>query len=129
VDTELERAIASFNRAQYLEAGELFERAISSSNPEIKELVAALTQISAALHLRLERSGRQSCINLLSQAMLILEDLGPSRGGIDVERLFEEIASYTDELRASPRYERDGLKRRARLFLERRLIPKIRLTP
>jgi tetratricopeptide (TPR) repeat protein len=84
VDTELERAIASFNRAQYLEAGELFERAISSSNPEIKELVAALTQISAALHLRLERSGRQSCINLLSQAMLILEDLGPSRGGIDV---------------------------------------------
>lgn len=127
MNAELERAIASFNRAEYLEAGELFESATRSSSPELKELLDALTRISAALHLRLERSGRQSCINLLSHAMLLLEDLRPSRGGIDVGQLFDEINSYTDELRETPRDEPDGLKRRARLFLERRRRPKIRL--
>ena len=127
MNAELELAIGRFNRAEYLEAGELFETMTRSSGPELKELLDALTRISAALHLRLERSGRQSCINLLSQAMLSLEDLKPSRAGIDVAKLFDEINSYTEELRATPRDEGDGLKRRARLFLERRRRPKIRL--
>ena len=127
MNTEFELAIGRFNRAEYLEAGELFETMTHSSAPELKELLDALTRISAALHLRLERSGRQSCINLLSQAMLLLEDLKPSRGGIDVTKLFDEINLFTDELRATPRDEANGLKRRARLFLERRRRPKIRL--
>ena len=57
--------------------------------------------------------------------MLSLDDMKPSRGGIDVERLCAELAAYTEEIRLSPRAERDGLKHRARIFLERRRAPKI----
>ena len=61
----------------------------------------------------------------MSQAMLTLDDMKPTRGGVDVERLYEELAAYTAEVRATPRDERDGLKHRARIFLERRRAPKI----
>jgi hypothetical protein len=37
----------------------------------------------------------------------------PARAGVDVERLCAELAAYTDEVRATPRDERDGLKHRA----------------
>jgi hypothetical protein len=50
-----------------------------------------------------------------------------TRRGIDVERLCAELAAYTEEVRATPRSERDGLKHRARIFLERRRAPKINL--
>jgi hypothetical protein len=93
----------------------------------LKDLASALNRIAAALHLRLERGGRQSSINLLSQAMLALDDMKPTRRGIDVERLCAELAAYTEEVRATPRSERDGLKHRARIFLERRRAPKINL--
>jgi hypothetical protein len=122
-----ESAIAAFNRGDYLAAGELFEQLAAAADDELKGLAGALTRIAAALHLRLEHGGRQSCINLLSQAMLMLDDLRPARAGLDLERLYSEISAFTDDLRASPRDERDGIKRRARIFLERRRSPKIGL--
>ncbi len=125
----IDDAIASFNRGEYFEAAEKFELAARSvdNDNDLKDLAGALNRIAAALHLRFERGGRQSSINLLSQAMLVLDDLKPARGGIDVERLCAELAAYTEEMRASPRSERDGLKHRARIFLERRRAPKINM--
>ncbi len=123
----IDDAIAAFNRSEYFEAAEMFELAARAGDGELKDLAVALNRIAAALHLRFERGGRQSSINLLSQAMLSLDDMRPSRGGINVERLYAELAAYTEEMRASPRAERDGLKHRARMFLERRRAPKINL--
>ena len=116
---------AAFNRGEYFASAEMFELAARSADNDLKALIIALNRIAAALHLRFERGGRQSSINLLSQAMLSLDDLKPTRAGIDVERLCAELAAYTEEIRSSPRSERDGLKHRARIFLERRRAPKI----
>ena len=127
--TAIDEAIEAFNRGEYFDAAEKFEVVTRSADKdgELKDLASALNRIAAALHLCFERGGRQSSINLLSQAMLALDDMKPARRGIDVERLCEELAAYTEEVRATPRSERDGLKHRARIFLERRRAPKINL--
>jgi hypothetical protein len=121
----IDDAIAAFNRGAYFEAAEMFETVSHNAEDEWKGLIAAFNQIAAALHLRFERGGRQASINLMSQAMLALDDMKPARAGVDVERLCTELAAYTEEVRATPRDERDGLKHRARIFLERRRAPKI----
>jgi len=120
-------AIAAFNRGAYFEAAEMFETAAHAAgiDDDLKALFMALNQIAAAFHLRFERGGRQASINLMSQAMIALDDMKPARHGLDVERLCAELAAYTEEVRATPRDERDGLKHRARIFLERRRAPKI----
>jgi predicted metal-dependent hydrolase len=123
----MEDAIAAFNRGAYFEAAEMFEALARAAarDDQLKGLIVAFNQIAAAFHLRFERGGRQASINLMSQAMIALDDMKPERGGIDVERLCAELAAYTEEVRATPRDERDGLKHRARIFLERRRAPKI----
>ena len=120
-------AIAAFNRGAYFDAAEMFETAAHAAgiDNDAKALSVAFNQIAAALHMRFERGGRQASINLMSQAMLALDDLKPARGGVDVERLCAEIAAFTEEVRAAPRDERHGLKHRARIFLERRRAPRI----
>jgi hypothetical protein len=127
LEAKFDAAIEAFNRGEYFDAAEKFELATRSADKdgELKDLASALNRIAAALHLRFERGGRQSSINLLSQAMLALDDMKPARRGIDVERLCAELAAFTEEVRATPRSERDGLKHRARIFLERRRAPKI----
>lgn len=121
-----EDAVAAFNRGDYFAAAEMFENAAAQGDDEVKDLVGALNRVATALHLRLERGGRQAAINLLSQAMLSLDALKPARGGIDVELLFAEVSAYTEEIRATSKDERDGIKHRTRLFLERRRAPKIK---
>jgi predicted metal-dependent hydrolase len=121
----LDGAIDAYNRGEYFDAAEKFEAAARDADAESQALIAALNRIAAALHLRFERGGRQSAINLMSQAMLALDDMKPTREGIDIERLCDELAAYIEEVRASPRDEREGLKYRGRMFLERRRAPKI----
>ena len=123
---DLERAIAAFNRSEYFDAAEMFENSLRAiDDAELKAVANALNQISAALHLRFERGGRQASINLMSQAMLALDDMKPVRAGIDIERLYDEVSALVAEIRTAPRDERDGLKHRARIFLERRRAPRI----
>ena len=126
--SKFDDAIAAFNRGEYFDAAEMFELSLPKVDPEQKDLVAVLNRIAAAMHMRFERGGRQSAINLMSQAMLMLEDLKPERGGIDTGRLFDEVYAFTEEIRAAPRDEKSGLKHRARIFLERRRAPKINRT-
>jgi len=121
----LNDAIARFNRGDYFDAAEMFEIMGRDAAPELKSMIDAFNRIAAALHLRFERGGRQAAINLLSQAMLALDDLRPEHAGLDVERLWNELQAYAEEVRATPRNENTGLKHRTRLFLERRRAPKI----
>jgi hypothetical protein len=123
---DFEHAIAAFNRGEYFDAAEGFENSLRAiDDADLKAVVNALNQISAGLHLRFERGGRQASINLMSQAMLALDDLKPARAGIDIARLYDEVSALVAEIRAAPRDERDGLKHRARIFLERRRAPTI----
>ena len=128
VNSSLDDGVAAFNRGEYFDAAELFEKSAVAIDPDLKDLAGALNRIAAAMHLRFERGGRQATVNLLSQAMLTLDDMKPARGGIDTARLFDEIYAFTEEIRAAPRDERSGLKHRARIFLERRRAPKINRT-
>ncbi|MFZ1888580.1 MAG: hypothetical protein WAU33_11145 [Candidatus Binataceae bacterium] len=126
---DFERAIAAFNRGEYFDAAEGFENSLRAiDDDDLKAVANALNQIAAGLHLRFERGGRQASINLMSQAMLALDDMKPVRAGLDIERLCDEVSALVAEIRAAPRDERDGLKRRARIFLERRRAPKINRT-
>jgi hypothetical protein len=128
MDGEFDLAIAAFNRGHYFEAAERFERVLGGDHSDARELAGALGRVAAALHLRFERGGRQAAVNLLSQALLVLEDACPTRAGIDLARLCSELTAMTDEIRASPREEREGLRYRARLFVERRRAPQIHRT-
>lgn len=122
----LRQAIETFNRGDYFAASEQFENVGNGATESLKEMTGALHRVAAALHLRFARGGRQAAINLLSHAMMSLDELRPSHAGIDVERLYNELAAYTDEIRSSPReYEAGALRHRARLFVERRRAPKI----
>lgn len=126
---DLQAAIARFNQGDYFAAGESFETLAANSAAEAKALPEALNRIAAGLHLRFERGGRQAAINLLSQALIVLEDFRPARAGIDVDRLYEDINSFVGVVRSSPRDESAGLKHRARLMLERRRAPRINAIP
>jgi len=126
MDGEFDLAIAAFNLGHYFEAAERFEHALGGAGSEAQEVAGALGRAAAALHLRFERGGRQAAINLLSQALLTLEDFRPVRAGIDLELLCTELTAMADEIRASPREEREGLRYSARLFVERRRAPKIK---
>lgn len=124
-DIDIERAIEVFNRGEYFAAAEAFEYARVDAEPEIKELIGALNRIAAALHLRFERGGYRGALNLLSQALMTLEDFRPARAGIDIERLCAEVGAFAEELRAAPGGESEGLRYRVRIFVERRRTPKI----
>lgn len=126
MNDQLKRAIETFNRADYMAAGEQFELLARAADPDLKELVEALCRLAAALHLRRERGGRQGPLNLLSQAMLAIDEMRPARGGVDLARLYDELSAYTDDLRAARR-ERRGLADRARRFIEARRAPRITL--
>jgi hypothetical protein len=128
VNSSLDAAIDEFNRGDYFKAAELFEGAAAEADDHAKPLVLALNRIAAGFHLRFERGGRQAAINLFSQAMLALDEMRPARDGIDIdiEQLYNELFAYTEEIRATPKDERDGMKHRARIFLERRRAPKIK---
>ncbi len=125
MNTKLQEAIETFNRGDYFAASEQFEYAGVEVEDDLKALAGALNRIAAGLHLRFERGVRQATVNLLSQAMLLLDEMGPECGGVNVERLYAEVSAYTEEVRATPRDERFGLKHRARLFVERRRAPRI----
>jgi predicted metal-dependent hydrolase len=119
-------AIEAFNRGDYFAASEQFEYAGHDASEPLQEVIGALHRIAAGLHLRFARGGRQATINLLSHAMMSLDELRPAHAGIDVERLYNELSAFTDEIRSSPgEFQAGALRHRTRIFVERRRAPKI----
>jgi predicted metal-dependent hydrolase len=126
MNPRLKEAIALFNRGNYFAASEHLEQLAGDVEPPLKDAVVALNRIAAALHLRFERGLRQGPINLLSQALFSLEDLGLECEGINLESLRTEVSDFVEQIRASGR-ESSGLRHRAQLFAARRRAPRIRL--
>ncbi|MGH7947635.1 MAG: DUF309 domain-containing protein [Candidatus Binataceae bacterium] len=121
------RAIELFNRGDYFAAAEHFETALRSADSDLKDLASALNRVAAALHLRFSHGARQGAINLLSQALLALDELKPARAGVDVDRLYADIDSFKEQVRATPKDQLVGIRHRARIYFERRHAPRIHL--
>jgi predicted metal-dependent hydrolase len=113
----LGRGVRLFNLGRYLAAHEIWEEAWRAAAEEDRGFFEALVQLAAGLHLRTKRGGTRGAEHLLSQALATLEDVGPTRHGLDVARLVTEFGAYVDWVRE--------IKRPHKL-LDGRRIPRLR---
>ena len=115
-----ERGVALFNRRAYFESHEVWEEIWQQTAEEReKAFLGALIQIAAGLHLRFERGGGRGTRNLLVQALQTLEGYRPSFSGVDVDRLYGELATYAERVEEKKESEAG--------WLDRWLAPRIRL--
>jgi predicted metal-dependent hydrolase len=101
-DDRLGRGIDLFNRRDFFASHELFEELWREAADEDRPLYEALVQLATAFHLRFNRGGQRGTVNLLTQALLRLDDLRPAARGIDTAVLYEEVSGYVERLRAEP---------------------------
>jgi predicted metal-dependent hydrolase len=118
MDPRLEQAIDLFNRREYFDCQEFFERVWQESEGDDKKLLESLMQLAVALHLFFNRGGGKGTTGLLQRCLLGLDDFGPTHLGVDVQSLIAEVGVYLDDLKASD-------ARAPRLF-ERWRVPKIK---
>jgi predicted metal-dependent hydrolase len=114
-----EKGVLLFNRRAYFESHEVWEELWPGAPERDQKFLGALIQVAAGLHLRFERGGGRGPRNLLVQAMTTLEDYRPGHLGVDVDRFFAELSSYTERL--------EEQKEKAAGWIDRWLAPKIRL--
>jgi len=108
---EFDKGVTLFNRRAYFESHEAWEELWRSAGERDKKFLGALIQMAAALHLRFERGGGRGTRNLLVQALAALEDYRPEHLGIDVERLYGELATYAERVEARKEAEAGWLDR------------------
>lgn len=118
MNEDFDRGVALFNRRAYFESHEAWEGLWRVAPEPDKKFLGALIQMAAALHLYFERGGGRGTRNLLLQALIALEDYRPAHFGIDVERLYGELAAYAE--RVEERKESEAG------WLDRWLAPRIR---
>jgi predicted metal-dependent hydrolase len=111
--------VGLFNRRAYFESHEVWEVLWLDAAESDKKFLGALIQIAAGLHLRFERGGGRGTRNLLVQALTVLEDYRPRYGGVDVDRLHAELATYAERV--------EETKTTGAGWLDRWLAPRIRL--
>jgi len=116
---EFERGVTLFNRRSYFESHELWEELWRVAPENDKKFLGALIQVAAGLHLRFERGGGRGARNLLVQAMAALEDYRPAHLGVDVDRLYTELSTYSERL--------EEQKEKEAGWLDRWLAPRIKL--
>ncbi len=97
MNTKLKEAVRLFNKHEYFACHEIIEDLWREAPDEDKMFYEALIRLSTGFHLRLNRGGTQGSKNLLTQALMRLEDHRPSHLGIDVARLYSEIDSHNRE--------------------------------
>ena len=111
--------VVLFNRRAYFESHEVWEVLWLVAEERDKKFLGALIQIAAGLHLRFERGGGRGTRNLLVQALTVLEDYRPRHVGVDVDRLYAELATYAERV--------EEKKETSAGWLDRFLVPRIRL--
>ena len=118
MDPRFDEAVDLFNRRDYFSSQERFEQVWHDTDGPDRRLVESLIQLSVALHLHLNRGGGRGRNNLLQQCLIGLEDYLPSRLGIDVAALQEEVTVYLEDLKQTDV--------RGPRFFERWRVPKIK---
>lgn len=115
---ELLDAIDRYNRGDYFTAQEALERLFNAAPPEDRPLLRALMILATGMHLHFRRGGGRGVLNLLRQAMVVLDQIGPERDGIATGELFDAVEAYLQEL--------ESRKKPGAGFFDRWLAPKIR---
>ena len=113
----LGRGVRLFNLGRYMAAHEIWEAAWRDAGGDDRGFFEALVQLAAGLHLRTRRAGMRGAEHLLSQSLATLEDLRPTRHGLDVDRLLADFGAYVAWIRE--------IKRPHKL-LDARRIPRLR---
>ena len=116
--TAMLEAVDRYNRGDYLVAQESLEGLFNTLPAEDQPLVRALMILATAMHLHFRRGGGRGVLNLLRQAMVILDELSPEREGVATGELFEAAQAYLQEL--------ESRKKAGAGFFDRWLAPKIR---
>ena len=119
MNDSLKDAITLFNRRDYFACHEVLEEAWQKASEEDKKFYQGVIQLATALHLRFHRGGHRGTINLLTQALLQLENYCPQYQKVDVDTLYRGVETYLKELKSS-KHARAG-------FFERLRVPRIRL--
>ena len=97
---KLKDAIRLFNRREYFDCHQVLEEAWHEAAEEDKLFYEALIRLSTGLHLRFNRGGTSGATNLLTQALMRLEDYRPTHHGIDVARLYKDVDTHAEDLKA-----------------------------
>lgn len=119
MDAKLEEAVTLFNRRAYFDCHEILEDVWQDAPQEDKGFYEALIRLATALHLRFHRRALQGAINLLTQGLMRLEQYRPVHLGVDVARLYEDIDSHVEDLKAAKKSQPG--------FFERWRVPRIHL--
>jgi uncharacterized protein len=119
MDPRFSQAIELFNRREYFDCQEYFERVWQESEAADKRLLESLMQLAVALHLFFNRGGGKGTTGLLQRCLLGLDEYESPHLGIDLTSLAAEVSVYLEDLKASD-------ARAPRLF-ERWRVPKIKL--
>ncbi len=97
---KLKEAVRLFNRREYFDSHQVLEEVWREADAPDKTLYEALIRLATGLHMRFNRGSAQGAINLLTQALMRLEDLRPTAQGIDVARLYRDVDTHVTALRA-----------------------------
>jgi hypothetical protein len=116
---KLREAIALFNHREYFRCHEVLEEIWHAAISEDKAFYEGLIRLSTGLHLRFNRRAPQGAINLLTQALMRLENYRPTHHSIDVARLYTDIDAHLQDLKASKNPQAG--------FFERWRVPRIHL--
>lgn len=111
-------AVDRYNRGDHLDAQEALEGLFNALPADDQPLVRALMILATAMHLHFRRGGGRGVLNLIRQAMVILDELGPEREGVATGELFEAAQAYLQEL--------ESRRKPGARFLDRWLAPRIR---
>jgi hypothetical protein len=111
-------AVDRYNRGDYLPAQEALETLFNTLPAADQPLVRSLMILATAMHLHFRRGGGRGVLNLLRQAMVILDELGPGSEGVATGELFDAVQAYLQEL--------EERKKPGAGFFDRWLAPKIR---
>ena len=117
---KLKDAIRLFNRREYFACHQVLEEAWHEVAEEDKLFYEALIRLATGLHLRFNRGGTHGATNLLTQALMRLEDYRPTHHGIDVAQLYNDVDTHAGDLKAD---EKPPVG-----FFERWKVPRIHFT-
>ncbi len=96
VEDAVRRGARLFNHGRYLGAQRVWEDARHDASAGDRAFLEGLVQLAAALHLRTRRGATRGAVQLLAQALVVLEEFRPSAHGLDVEALVADFDGFRE---------------------------------
>ena len=87
---QLEHAVRSYNRGEYLDAQEELEAVLNAVGPDDQPLVRSLLMVACGMHLHFHRGGGRGALNLIRQSLMVLAD-APTPGAEGSDLTFADL--------------------------------------